>query len=251
MPGAAVGLAAAAGGKAMETGELLPMTETAKPRWEEWAVLYGSSPLTLKRWAAHGRDRADDCPLEVAAEMPGWWSRNMAQRIPHKVLLAAQSAGWKPGHAVAVAAAPVVIPGDLAEPLKFEEARADEMGIEATLKRLEDMEIFANRTYKEAIAVGDQNKALIAERSFRQLAAEKVKVEEKVRAARLAARDLIPRQEAEARIAEVHGDLILRFRGLGDRVCRSFGQPVTAESEAKWLDLVDEFCIALREEVLA
>ena len=229
----------------METGELLPDDGNAKPRWAEWAALYGSSERTLKRWAAHGRDQGDECPMGVPAQMPGWWSRNMTQRIPHKVLLAAG-----PG-AVVVERKPDQGPAAvLMDPREFVGATDAEMGIEATLRRLEDSEVFAHRTYTEAITAGDQSKALIAERSFRQLAAEKVKVEEKVREARIASRDLIPREEAELRIADVHGDLILRFRGMADRVCRAYGVPVTAETEATWLDLVDEFCEALLAEVL-
>ncbi len=171
----------------------------------------------------------------------------MAQRIPHKVLLAGGGDG--PAE-VKLPAGP--LPEVRAMPQRqFVAARGDEMGIEATLRRLEDSEVFAHQTYQDAIKANDNSKALIAERSFRQLAAEKVKVEEKVREARLKMRDLIPREEAECRIAEIHGDLILRFRGMADKICRSFGLPVTAESEAKWLDLVDELCVSLREEVLA
>jgi hypothetical protein len=230
----------------MESGDLLPDEGNAKPRWAEWAELYGSSERTLKRWAAHGRDRGDDCPLGAPPEMPGWWSRNMAQRIPHKVLLAAGPGAGPVTVAKKEAAAEV--PAELRE---FVTATEGEMGIEATLRRLEDSEVYAHKLYRDALTANDQSKALIAERSFRQLAAEKVKVEEKVREARIKARDLIPREEAEARIADVHGDLILRFRGMADRLCRAYGLPVTAESEAKWLDLVDEFCVALREEVLS
>jgi hypothetical protein len=171
----------------------------------------------------------------------------MAQRIPHKVLLAA---GGKelPAKAKEKVKAATAEAGDARA---FVGATEAEMGLEATLRRLEDSEVFAHGMYRDAIESGDTNKALIAERSFRQLAAEKVKVEGKVVEARLAARDLVPRMEAEARISDVHGDLNLRFRGMGDKICRAFGLPVTPENEAKWQDLADDLCAVLLEEVLA
>jgi len=169
----------------------------------------------------------------------------MKQRIPHKVLLAA----GKKAEDVPRVERPPAEAGDSAR--EFVGATESEMGLEATLRRFEDSEVHAHRTYREAVESGDETRAVMAERSFTKLAAEKVKVEQKVREARLASRDLVPRMEAEARISEVHGDLVLRLRGLSDSVCRAYGLPVSAEAEAKWLELVDDFFETLREEVLS
>lgn len=219
------------------------LEDGSAPRWAEWAALYGSSERTLKRWEHDGRAKNDPCPLGRPGEMPGWWARNMAQRVPAKVLAAAAAVAGGVSAPVAPQANVVSVGREL------QTASDDEVGIGATLKRLQDLEVDTHGVYLAALKSGDDGKAAMALKNYKDLAAEVVKVREKWRDDSVKMRDLIPRVEAEAVISEIHAGVMTRFRGSGEDFLRGLGVPVTPANLAKWQGLIDGLCSVLQKEV--
>lgn len=212
------------------------LVDRGEVRWAEWAVIYGKSERTLKRWDLEGREKNDPCPLHNPAAVPGWWVRNMSQRVPPSVLAAAAAVDVP----VATASVGVVVG----------EAGDDEVGIYATLKRLQDLEVFTHTAYKEAISQGQAGAAGMALKSFKDLASEVVKVREKWRDDQVKMRALVPRVEAEAVFSEIHVSILTRFRGMAEDVFRLFGMPMTPQLLARWNELIDVLCTDLQREVL-
>jgi len=60
---------------------------------DEIGARYGKRHRAVRRWLKLGRDKSDPCPIERPAEMPAWWARNMAHRVPYELLEAAKVAG--------------------------------------------------------------------------------------------------------------------------------------------------------------
>lgn len=64
--------------------------ERYQHRLEHYASAYGYAVRNVKKWLAIGRTHTppDLPPLDDAAQMPAWWSRNMKQRCPGRLLAA-------------------------------------------------------------------------------------------------------------------------------------------------------------------
>jgi hypothetical protein len=162
----------------------------------------------------------------------------MSQRVPAKVLEAAAAVG----------------PVEVKEPVnvpraQVESAGVDEVGIGATLKRLEDVEVHTHKAYCAAVQSGDAGAAAQHLKNYKDLAGEVVKVGEKYREDQVKRRDLVPRVEAAAVLADLHGGIAGEIRGKGDDVLRAYGLPVTPSNLAKWQELVDGLCAKLQGEV--
>ena len=178
--------------------------------------------------------------------MVEWWGRNMKQEVPAKILQAADGvAGDVP------AARPPRERGEDDRPprIALGEVGEEEMGIEATLKRIKESEVQAHRIYREALERGEDARAKIAQRSFSELAKEVVRMEGFARREAEAARTLIPRVEAEMVLGDLHQGILGALRSMGDAVFREFNLPATPASSEKWQALVDELCSGLQEEV--
>lgn len=65
--------------------------EASADQIARWEAIYGSKRRQLFRYLATGRDNHDPCPLDDPLQMPAWWSRNMHQRCPAKIINAAQA----------------------------------------------------------------------------------------------------------------------------------------------------------------
>ncbi len=217
---------------------LEPESARPEPRWEEWEKLYGSSARTLKRWASIGRGKGDECPLWEAGAMPGWWTRNMTQRIPHKVLLAAKSDEGEGGEPEQVVPA---TGGDGSSQLQEEgEISADDLGLERTLERLSLMEVRLSRKAAEP----GQTKAWLDTVSRMSTVAEKLRVEAE-RFGRL-----LPRDQVEEAIHAFHGPIEREIRLLYKTMCDALGLPPSPEREARWNEEVDNVFRRFGEEVL-
>lgn len=225
--------------------------------WADYAERYGASPRTIQRWVAVGDKAGNQVPLDDPETMPKWWAAVMSHQVPGKLLAAVVEARK-------MAARPPSEPSvDIPDPRPTEESKAQresapiemrpvgehEVGLLATLNRLQESEVFAHRTYQEALQKGEEARAKMALKSFTDLASEVVKVQDRYAKHLEATRELIPRVEAESVLADLHGDILTRLRGLSDSVCREFGIAVSPDSERRWQKLVDAFCAMLQEEV--
>lgn len=247
-----------------------------REKYAVYAARYDSTPRTVKRWVATGRENHDPCPLDDAEKMMGWWPQNMSQRCPDKILAVAVEARkqratekGEPEPVAEVAEMPVPVtsgkklpPAPLLElpiakqkevptmiPRELQPVGLEEVGVEATLKRLQEAEVHAHRIYLKALEDGNDGLAKLALKSFTDLAAQVAAVEQKAIAQRVLTRDLVPRLEAEGIMSDFHQNFHGLLRGSGDSFCRAFGIPVTAENDEKWNLLIDSVCEQLQQEV--
>ncbi len=213
--------------------------------WPALAARYSASERTLKRWAQIGRKQADPCPLGDAAAMVEWWGRNMRHEVPAKIMAAAGDNATTPVR-------PLVPrpPGDpAAGRTTLASVGDEEIGLDATLKRLRESEVQAHRIYIEALETGQDARAKLAQRSFSDLAKEVIRVEGLARKSLEASRALIPRVEAEMVLGDLHQGVLGGLRAMGAHVFREFGLPATPASDVKWQALVDDFCNQLQTQV--
>jgi len=52
----------------------------------EYARTYGRSLRSMKAWVAHGKRAGQLPPLQSPAEMPDWYAKNVAERVPDDLL---------------------------------------------------------------------------------------------------------------------------------------------------------------------
>ena len=200
-----------------------------------YAERYGVSLRTVKRWAVKKP------PFDEPGKMAGWWAKNMTQRVPDSISGAAVHAvQQETEEAVELpAAAPTVLlpVGD------------DEVGVQATQKRLRNAEVLANRKYLEALERNDAGEIRAALRNWNDISAQVRTMTKVARDDELARRELISRTVAEAALVEVHQPIVAGFRGMFGDICRAYGIADTAENALKWSGLVDGVCAVLSKEV--
>lgn len=200
------------------TKNFRPKVGRPPERWAEFADWYGSSPRSLKRWAAIGRENGEACPLECPGEMVGWWKRNMKHRIPKDLLKAA---------GVSVPVDGLEIPVNPVLPDKT--VGTDEVGLEKTFERLAIMEV---RLSRKADQPG-QAKPWLDTISRMSTVAEKLRVE----ATRVG--KLLPRAQVEEAIHAFHGPVEREIRLLYGTMCKAFGVSPSPENEGFWNAEVD------------
>lgn len=211
-------------------------TIKSTPKWDEWSALYGSSPRTLKRWASHGKERGEDCPLGEPAKMPGWWQRHMRHRVPPEVMHAAR--GNQPENTLpSAAAADALPPEDTPENMEVSDA---ELGLEQTLARLARTEVLLSRKATDP----GQAKPWLDTISRMTAVAERLRSE----AERLG--KLLPRAQVEEAIHAFHGPIEREIRLLYKTMCDALGLPPSPEKEALWNEEVDKLFGKFNEEVL-
>ena len=198
-----------------------------KRDWDGLAGIYGKSARSVKRWAAMG------APVDKPEEMAGWWAGNMSQRCPKNLLKVSKVEMELPVYEPA----PQVPVGEW------------EVGLAATLGRMQELEVFIHREYQEAIRQKDDGRAKVAQKNLMDLASKVALLEEKNTAHLVKIRDLIPRLEAEMALSDFHQDFHGLLRGCGDRFFRAFGIEVTAENEVRWQEMMDGVCSKLQLEV--
>jgi len=74
-----------------------PDTEATAEQIVRWESLYDTKRRQLFRYIATGREKGRPCPLDHPAQMPAWWGACMKQRVPTKILAAAQRAAGESG----------------------------------------------------------------------------------------------------------------------------------------------------------
>jgi hypothetical protein len=57
-----------------------------------YAKVYGVGSRQASRWNVLGLQNSDPCPFGSPELMPAWWDRNMENRCPHRIILAARAA---------------------------------------------------------------------------------------------------------------------------------------------------------------
>jgi hypothetical protein len=86
-----------------EIAEFLPSASAVERRvtkerfthsLDHYATVYGYAVRNVKKWLGIGREKTplDLPPLDTPALMPAWWTRNMKQRCPPRLLQAASAA---------------------------------------------------------------------------------------------------------------------------------------------------------------
>jgi len=195
-----------------------------------YAARYGVSIRTIKRWAKNG------APFDEPERMAADWSKKMTQRVPD-----------------AIACKPVKVEQvDLPEvkpPVELLPVGDDEVGVMASLKRLNNAEVLAYRKYEDALKAGDTGEIRAALRNWNDISTQARPMVKVAREDELARRELIPRSVAEAAMVEVHQPIMAGFRGMFDDVCRAFGVVKSVENDSKWNEMIDVVCDRLKKEV--
>jgi hypothetical protein len=241
--------AGAAGVKKARTGLLHPLAT--------YALRYGASERTVKRWRTMGSDE-DPCPLDDPEAMLGWWSRHSPQKVPDGVNRAVIKARKAAGGAIAAAVEgelPLVSaprareaaknesenpPGQnpgAATPIIVPEGR----GLEAELVRLMDL---AARLRVTADQPGQAKQYLDA---LSRMGA----IQEKLRVEGEKAGRLVPKDLVEAALIDLHAPIAAGVRALYATMCEILGIPAGEAGKEKWDATCDALFKRFEEEVFA
>lgn len=189
----------------------------------ELAARYGASVRTVLRWIAHGKKQGDECPVESPGEMVGWWSRNMSQRVPAKILSAVVEEAVPE---VPAAVVPVEVIG--------------EVGLAAELVRLEKLAaLLATKAHEPG-----QTKPYLDALARMGAISEKLRTEAE-RMGKLKPVDLV-----EDAIRGFHASIEREFRGQYRAMCDLCQLVPSAEREEQWNALCDRLFERMGEEVL-
>lgn len=244
------------GGEEVEASPLASGRTEYKHEYAFYEALYGVGKRTIPRWVAKGREAGDLCPLDDPAEMRLWWTRNMKQKCPDKLLAAAVAAlkgsggGAKSdGEEVSKPEGEAEETGPKSAPWEFKPVEDDEVGLEATLSRLRTAEVHANRKMLEALERGDEAAATLAQNLWTKLTQQIRQTEKDYRVECEAKGHLIPKVYAETRIVEYHTQIERGIRGLYRRMCETMNIVVDPETEAVWNNEVDRVFNSFQEAV--
>ncbi len=238
--------AGAAGGGTRRTG--------LRHRLEHYAVEYDAAERTVKRWCKDGKTAGDPCPLDDPEQLLAWWSRNKRQVAPAGINAAVVRA--RKSAPIAPKAVPAVIPeGELPllslgpgtptppavdEPLPVEIVVPEGRGLQAELRRLEDL---AARLSAQAHLPGQAKNYLDALARMGAIS-EKLRIE----AERLG--KLLPRDQVEEVLHAFHGPIESGVRGLVATMADVLGVELTPEREEAWNLACDGLFGRFKEEVL-
>lgn len=112
-------------GPATPASPVPPAAEATAEQIARWESLYDTKRRQLFRYLATGREKGRPCPLDHPAQMPGWWAACMKQRVPTKILTAAQHAAAQTGTPASEAPAPEPPPPAPAGELALTESSYD------------------------------------------------------------------------------------------------------------------------------
>lgn len=217
----------------------------------DYARQYGADERTVKRWRARGVENSDPLPLEDPEKMMGWWQRNMKQRVPPGITEAVIQ--WrKAGHSSAgvleavadelplepVGSKPVAAPDERQKKVD-QPVSEEEMGLERTYRRLQEMEVRLSR-----IAT-DPGQA----KAWHDTVARMTTTAQKLREEMERGRILIPRERAEVLIHEFHVPVEREVRLLVRTMGEALGLPVTPAMEQTWNAECDRIFARFGEEV--
>jgi len=204
-------------------------TGCARPL-KDYVAIYSTALRTVKRWVATGKEKGDPAPLDDPEGMMAWWSRVSPQKAPDGIMQAViEVRKGKPAAAV-VEAEPVNEPVD---------ENQDELGLEWTLKRLEE----AERILSKKVHQPGQAKPWLDTVS-RMAATSKALREEMEKQGKL-----VPKDAAAAVIQEVNGPIERGMRGMYRTFCEVTGIPMVPETEERWLKEMDRLFLRFKEEV--
>ncbi len=165
----------------------------------------------------------------------------MVQRCPEKILAAAVLARKE--------ARTLEVPEPALKPREILPVGDDEVGLEATLARLRNAEVQANRMLVEALAAGDDGKATLAQSMWTKLTTQVRQVEKDARLDAEARGQLIPKTYAESRLVELHASIAQGVRGLYRKMAEVMRLPINAENESAWNEECDRLFQRFKEEV--
>jgi hypothetical protein len=181
-------------------------------------VFYGEqfecSSRTVKRWVAVGKKANDLPPLDEPEKMAEWWSRNMDQRPPAKLLLFSVPATVEP--VVAALPGPVAA---VAVP-SVREASPGAIGMLAALERLRLAEEKAGRAYADALAEDppDPGRIEMRQRAWERLSEALRKAEKDAGKILVDSGELMPTEEVRQVVREIFGPLFQTWRQFMRRV---------------------------------
>lgn len=211
---------------------------------QDFADRYGVSVRTVKRWRAHGREAEDECPLENPEGMREWWARNMTQQVPAGILAAVAKARKEAGQGE-LFREKVVKSDGAGETRGAPDAlgaipEGAELGLAGALRRLGEVEW---RLSLRATEAGGTKPWLDAISRMTATA-------EKLRAELEKERKLLPKDEVERVLVELHQPIAGGVRTLLKPMAELLGIKVVPAMEAKWEEICDDFLQSLKGEVL-
>lgn len=221
--------------------------------YSHYAVQFGQTVRTVKRWVSLGRKAGDPPPLDHPADLPAWWTRHMKIRVPQKVWDAAGGAAMLEIPAASAPEAPAAPPPELplsdagpdpdsiADEILAELPMIEGLGMDVTLERLRALEA---HLFRRASQPGQS-------KPYLEVVSRLTAVIGKVRSEAEAEKRLIQRDLAETMIHEFHAPIERETRLLYGAMAKALGIPETPEGERVWNDALDQMFARFQKEVFA
>jgi len=161
------------------------------------------SVRTLKRWIKLGKQKTpmDLPPLDEPGKLPAWWTRNCTQKVPDWMLRIPASESPPP---------PATTTGCGADALQEED-----LGIGATLDRLQRAERDAGAAYFAELGRGEEADEIRAdrlERKWNRLSDNLRKVEKDASRVLSGSGELVKKTDVELALRDINTNLAARFR---------------------------------------
>lgn len=219
-------------------------SEGLKPKYKseqsEYAVRYGQSDRTIKRWVRTGKDAGDFPPLDFPAEMPAWWARNYRHKVPLAMLEAARAAA-------------VVGGGDHAERPAVE-ARGGQVssldagsGFAEMLNRVRDAERVAYIEYDVALKSGDEARLPLARKTWGELSKQLRELERDAHDILSRSGNLVEKAVVERLVAEIHVPIVNGMRSMWRRVRAQILAVAEGQQDRVWQEEVDRLLTRLAD----
>lgn len=207
----------------------------------EYSEKYSAGERTIKRWVKLGRKAGQPPPLDAPEEMAAWWGKVMRQRVPDRILALAAA---RPAPSVAPAPAPAGTPPP--DPEGDAPPDVADLGLEASVRRLQRLEYDANQRLVRAIETNEDIEG--AQRRWERVVELLRKAESSLIQVRQERGDMVPKAEVRAAIVEVHGQIATSLRGMLRRVWDRLAAAVEAgQREEIWQTSLDDIFESMRD----
>lgn len=193
---------------------------------DDYANQYGYAVRNIKKWIGLGREKSppDLPPLDQPEDMPAWWTRNMKQRVPPRLLLSKAKPEAKPSEQTKPAAPPLKPPQ---QPQPANEDALKGTGYAAMLNRVNYAELVAWEMWQTSLKKDpfDPSEEEMRRRAYDR-ASEQARKVLKDRDAGLAGDDEWGRWEEFEQLAQEHVSVLHQsLRSLAVRVATKMALP--------------------------
>lgn len=215
--------------------------------YQQHADWYGSSLRTVKRWVAVGKKEGEFCPLDDPEKLYAWLDKYLQKAVPAGVLKALISWRKENGVTSPEPAEELVVEHPDEESAAEDERQTqlgrsvskDEMGLEAALNRLEEMEVRLSRIATQPGGA----------KPWLDTISRMTSVSTKLREEMEKLGQLLPKELAEGIIIELLQPIEQGMRGMYSELCSVTGIVPCPKAQAAWDKACDALFVRFGKEV--